>query len=154
MIVKTIYIAPGQTLFDIAVQEYSSVEGVFLVMLANSSVISSITDDLVPGQKLTIWPVKVIEEIVSQEESLASYMPVFQQWLAAMGGNYSQSTGGSGGSTFNDADYVHVRGDELIAGIKTVLQEMRVNKLEEAGIEGIDIEGFKFDDDILDLGTF
>mgnify|MGYP001228288781 CR=1 FL=1 len=152
MIVKTIYIAPGQTLFDIAVQEYGSVEGVFLVMLANTDKIQSITDDLVPGQSLTIWPLKIVQDVVAQEESLSSYLPVLMQWAAAIGSQAGSGTGS--GSNLNDADYVHVRGDEIIAGIKTYLQELKVSQLEEAGTEGIDIEGFKFDDDILDLGVF
>jgi len=152
MQVKNIHIAPGQNLFDIAIQEYGSVEAVFLVMLANTDKIQSITDDLVPGQSLTIWPIKIIQEIVAQEESLSSYLPILMQWAATIGSQAGTGTGS--GSNLNDADYVHVRGDEIIAGIKTYLQELKVNQLEEAGTEGIDIEGFNFDDKILDLGTF
>jgi len=151
MKVKSIIIQPGQNLFDVAVQEYSSVEGVFLVMLANTDKIKSITDDLVPGMSLTIWPIKVVQEIVAQEESLSSYLPVLMQWAAAIG---SQAGGGTNGGTINDADYVHTTGDEIIAGIKTYLQELKVNQIEEAGNEGIDIEGFNVDDGVIDLGTF
>jgi hypothetical protein len=150
MLVKNIKIEPGQNLFDIAVQEYGSVEGVFLVMLANTDKIGSITDDLIPGQSLTIWPLKIIQDVVAQEESLSSYLPILMQWAAAIG----SGSGSGGGGNLNDADYEHVRGDEIIDGIKTYLKTMKVNTLEEAGTEGINIEGFKFDDDSLDLGTF
>jgi len=152
MKVKSITIQAGQNLFDIAIQEYGSVEGVFLVMLANTDKIQSITDDLVPGQSLTIWPLKIIQDVVAQEESLSSYLPVLMQWAAAIGSQAGSGTGG--GSNLNDADYVHVRGDEIIAGIKTYLQELKVNQLEEAGTEGINIEGVNIDDGVIDLGTF
>jgi len=152
MQVKNIHITPGQNLFDIAIREYGSVEGVFLVMLANTDKIQSITDDLVPGQSLTIWPLKIVQDVVAQEESLSSYLPVLMQWAAAIGSQAGSGTGS--GSNLNDADYVHVRGDEIIAGIKTYLQELKVNQLEEAGTEGINIEGVNIDDGVIDLGTF
>jgi hypothetical protein len=56
-----------QTVFDIAIQEYGSAEGCFLLMADNPDKITHLTMDLVPGTIL-----KIISEPVNKP--VASYM--------------------------------------------------------------------------------
>jgi hypothetical protein len=146
---KLIQTQVNQSLFDIAIQEYGAAEGVFLVMMANRDVIESITDDIVPGTALKIWPVKVVRQLAEQTESLNAYLPVLMQWIALV-----SNGGSSGGGGLNDGDYVHIRGDEIVSGIKTFVNTIRTSEIEEITNEGVTVEGITFKDGVLDAGTF
>lgn len=149
--VKTITVKAVQSIFDIAIQEYDAAEGAFLVMMANADKLTSITQDLVPGDTLKIWPVKLIEDIVLNEESLTPYLPILMQWFILVGGG---SGGGTGGG-LNDGDYVHIRGNEVVDGIKSFLQPVKTNNIYGFGEEdGVNVEGIFINDGVMDLGTF
>lgn len=149
--VKLIYVQPGQSLIDLAIQEYKAVEGVFLLMLANQDVVDSITADFEPGTELKVWPVKVIKKLAEQNLNLKPYLSIIMQWIAAVG---SGGSGGSAGGGLNDADYVHIRGDEMVSGIKTFVNTIKTSKIEEIAGDGIDVEGIFIKDGVLDAGTF
>lgn len=151
MVAKLIYVQPGQSIVDIAIQEYKAVEGMFLLMLANRGVIASLTDDLKPGTALTVWPIKVVKQVAERNESLAPYLSFIMQWIAAVGSG-SGSGGGSGG--LNDADYVHIRGDEVVSGIKTFVNTIKTATIEEIADSGVTVEGILLKDGVLDSGTF
>lgn len=51
---KTIEVKAGQSLVDIAIQEYGNVEGVFKFLVHNKGVLSGITDELLAGDKLAV----------------------------------------------------------------------------------------------------
>lgn len=148
--VKTIVVQAFQSLFDIAIQEYGRAEEIFLVMMANADKISSITQDLVPGDMLKIWPAEMVEEVVRKEESLIPYVPVLMQWIMMIGG-----MGGGTGNNLNDGDYVHIRGNEVVDGIKSFLDTVKTNEIRGFGEEdGVDIEGIMINDGVIDLGGF
>lgn len=146
---KIINVQRGQSLVDLAIQEYKAVEGMFLLMLANQEVVTSLTIDLEPGTPLKVWPVKVVKEIAERTESLAPYLSVLMQWITALGGG----TGGTGGG-LNDGDYVHIRGDEVVSGIKTFVNTIKTSEIEEIADEGVSVEGIYIKDGVLDAGTF
>ncbi|MCK9452872.1 MAG: hypothetical protein M0Q90_14350 [Bacteroidales bacterium] len=150
MVSKRIITQPGQSLIDIAIQEYQATEGMFLLMLANQSVVSSLTTDLEPGTELQVWPVKVVKQVVERTESLAPYLGIIMQWIAAVGAG---SGGGTGGN-LNDGDYVHIRGDEVVSGIKTFVNTIQTLQIEEIADQGISVEGIYMKDGVLDAGTF
>lgn len=54
MIGHSTQVMRGQTIWDLAIQEYGSVEGVFLLIQDNADQLDSLDDDLVPGQVLRI----------------------------------------------------------------------------------------------------
>jgi len=144
---KLIYVQVNQSIWDIAIQEYGAAEGVFLVMLANKNTVESITDDLEPGTALKIWPINIIQQVAEQSESLNVYLPVLMQWIAML-------VGGGSGSGLNDADYVHIRGDEVISGVKKFVDKIQTKKIEEVDNQGVDVEGVVFKDGVLDAGYF
>jgi hypothetical protein len=152
MKVKITRVHAGQSLIDLAIQEYGSIEGMFLIMLANRDLILNLTDDIAPGAALKIWPLKVVKQIVTETESLTPFLPTILQWLAMTGGGGSGS--GSGTTGLNDSDYVHVRGDEVVRGIKTFIDAVKTNEIEEIGDGGVSVEGIYMKDGVLDLGTF
>ncbi|KAF0190439.1 MAG: hypothetical protein FD166_3804 [Bacteroidetes bacterium] len=41
----------------------------------------------------------------------------------------------------NDGDYVHIRGDEVVDGIKSFLQVVKANAIEEKDASGVNVEG-------------
>lgn len=147
-VAKVIYVEVGQSLIDLAIQEYKAVEGMFLLMLANQDIVTSLTVELAPGQALKVWPVKVVKEIAQRTESLTPYLSILMQWITAVGGG---STGGGG---LNDGDYVHIRGDEVVSGIKTFVNTIKTSEIEEIADEGISVEGIYMKDGVLDAGTF
>lgn len=147
---KIVIVQANESLIDIAIREYQSVEGAFLIMLTNSKVVQSITADLIPGTSLTIWPLKVVKEVAEKTESLTPYLPIIMQWIMSSGG----STGGGTGGGLNDGDYVHIRGDESVFGEKSFHDMVKTNVIEEIGNEGVQIEDFYMKDGVIDLGTF
>lgn len=150
MKVKTIFVKPFQSLIDIAIQEYQATEGMFLLMLANQGVVSSLTADLEPGTELHVWPVKIVQQVVERTESLAPYLSVIMQWIAAVGAGGGGGTGGG----LNDGDYVHIRGDEVVSGIKTFVNTIQTSQIEEIADQGVSVEGIYIKDGVLDAGTF
>lgn len=150
MVAKLIYVQPGQSLIDLAIQEYKAVEGMFLLMLANQEVVTSLTVDLEPGTVLKVWPVRVVKEMAERTESLTPYLSILMQWIAAVGGG----TGGGTGGGLNDADYVHIRGDEVVSGIKTFVNTIQTSQIEEIADSGVSVEGIYMKDGVLDAGTF
>lgn len=145
---KIIKVQRGQSLVDLAIQEYKAVEGMFLLMLANQELVTSLTVDLEPGTTLKVWPVKVIKEIAQRTESLTPYLSILMQWITAVG------AGSTGGGGLNDGDYVHIRGDEVVSGIKTFVNTIKTSEIEEIANEGISVEGIFMKDGVLDAGTF
>lgn len=150
MVAKIIYVQPGQSLIDIAIQVYKATEGMFLLMLANQEMVTSLTVDLEPGTALKVWPVKVVKEMAERTESLTPYLSILMQWIAAVGGG---SGGGTGGG-LNDSDYVHIRGDEVVSGIKTFVNTIQTSQIEEIADSGVSVEGIYMKDGVLDAGTF
>ncbi len=147
---KIIKVQRGQSLVDLAIQEYKAVEGMFLLMLANQDVVTSLTVDLEPGTSLKIWPVKVIQEMAERAESLKPYLSILMQWIAAVG----SGTGGGTGGGLNDGDYVHIRGDEIVSGIKTFVDKIQTAQIEDIANSGVDVDGVLMKDGVLDAGTF
>lgn len=148
--IKTIRVKAFQSMLDIAIQEYQAAEGVFLVMMANAEKLTSITQDLIAGDILNIWPVKLIEDIVINEESLTPYLPILMQWFILVGGGSGSGTGG-----LNDGDYVHIRGNEVVDGIKSFLKPVKTNEIYGFGeADGVNIEGIFINEGVMDLGTF
>lgn len=147
---KTVIVQAGQSLVDLAIQEYAAVEGIFLLMMANQDKVDRITQDLTPGESLVIWPVKMVEDLVALEEGLMPYLPILMQWIVMLGGG-----GGGTGTGLNDGDYVHIRGDEVVDGIKSFLKTVKTNEILGFGpSDGVNVEGFHFNDGVIDLGTF
>lgn len=144
---KIIRVQVNQSLFDIAIQEYGSAEGVFLIMLANRDVVPNITADIDPGTVLKVWPVKVVRQVVEQTESLAPFLPVIMQWLSMIG------SVGNGGA-LDPTDFVHIRGDEIISGIKSFTDQIRTNHINDLANEGIMIEGVRIYNGVIDEGTW
>lgn len=54
MLFKTIYVQAGQSLVDIAIQEYGNVEGIFKLLVHNKGLLSGITDELLAGDMLLV----------------------------------------------------------------------------------------------------
>lgn len=150
MVAKLIHVQPGQSLIDVAIQEYKATEGMFLLMLANQDVVTSLTVDLEPGTALKVWPVKVVKEMAERTESLTPYLSILMQWIVAVGGG----TGGGTGGGLNDGDYVHIRGDEVVSGIKTFVNTIKTSQIEEIADSGVSVEGIIIKDGVLDAGTF
>lgn len=150
MVAKLIHVQPGQSLIDLAIQEYKATEGMFLLMLANQDVVTSLTVDLEPGTALKVWPVKVVKEMAERTESLTPYLSILMQWIVAVGGG----TGGGTGGGLNDGDYVHIRGDEVVSGIKTFVNTIKTSQIEEIDDSGVSVEGIIIKDGVLDAGTF
>ncbi|GAB1403031.1 hypothetical protein MASR1M74_02090 [Lentimicrobium sp.] len=150
MVAKLIHVQPGQSLIDLAIQEYKATEGMFLLMLANQDVVTSLTVDLEPGTALKVWPVKVVKEMAERTESLTPYLSILMQWIVAVGGG----TGGGTGGGLNDGDYVHIRGDEVVSGIKTFVNTIKTSQIEEIADSGVSVEGIIIKDGVLDAGTF
>ncbi len=79
--IKTITVKGGQTVPDIAIQEYGNLEAVVLVLQANPGL--SITTDLTHGQELIIWTdvaVQVVTEILSTEPYASNLQQLLMQW--------------------------------------------------------------------------
>lgn len=151
MLAKIIYVKRGQSLTDIAIQEYKAVEGMFLVMLANQPTITGITMPLVPGTALKIWSIKLVEAVAAESESLVPFLPVLMTWITIINNN----TGGGGtGGGLNDGDYVHIVGDEVVDGIKSFLQVVKTNAIEEKDAAGVSVEGVIIKDGTLFGGSF
>ncbi len=151
--IPKIQVKAGQTLFDLAIQEYGTVEGMYLLLLANSNSIEGITADLDPGQELLVWPVHVLQEFIEREEAALAYAGLIMNWLVRIG--LSSTGSGSvngGGSEWNDSDYVHIRGDEVIAGIKRFLSPIKVDKILPGGKDGVDLNGLYIAEGIIDMG--
>ena len=51
---KTVLILDRQTIWDIAIQEYGSDEGIFQLMKDNPEKVPSLTTNLIPGDRLRI----------------------------------------------------------------------------------------------------
>ena len=64
--IKTITVKAGQTIADIAIQEYGTVEGMVLIVQANPGL--NITSALVAGSELVIFndvTVSLVKEVVN-----------------------------------------------------------------------------------------
>lgn len=78
---KTIIIQERQTIWDIALQEYGTAEGVILLLQANPGL--GITNDLIPGQELIIWTevsVSLVNEIIKTEPYASQLQSLLMQW--------------------------------------------------------------------------
>jgi hypothetical protein len=62
---KKITVQPNQSVYDIAIQEYGSVEGVFLLMQDNPLIITSLDVNLIMGTRLQILSLPLNKEIIS-----------------------------------------------------------------------------------------
>ncbi len=151
---KVIIVRDGQTLVDIAIQEYGVFEGIFLVAFANTSKINSITQDLIAGMQLVIWDAALAFEVISQKsDELEDYLSVLTTWMGGVVG--FGGSGGGGGSGLNDEDYVHIRGDEIVQGVKTFISGIETDNIEEAEEDsGVTVEGVMIKDGVLDAGNF
>lgn len=76
----------GQTLWDLAIQCYGSVEGVFLLIQDNADQLSSLDDDLVPGQVLRIISAPVDRDMATYYNN--DLHPASGE-LIALGGDFS-----------------------------------------------------------------
>ena len=56
MVAKLIYVQPGQSLIDLAIQEYKTVRGVYTLLAYNQEKLQSITQELEPGTQLEVRP--------------------------------------------------------------------------------------------------
>jgi hypothetical protein len=65
MSVRKVIVQDRQTVFDIAIQEYGSAEGCFLLMADNPDKVTHLTMDLVPGTKLKIISPPVNKPVAS-----------------------------------------------------------------------------------------
>lgn len=148
---KIIHVQAGQSLIDIALQEYGATEGIFLLMMANKGVITSVTMPLVPGTPLTVWSIKLVEAVAAESDSLVPFIPVLMTWITIINNN---SGGGGTGGGLNDGDYVHIRGDEVVDGIKSFLQVIKTNAIEEKDSSGVSIEGVTVKDNTLFGGSY
>lgn len=83
--VKIIHVIAGQTLWDIAVQEYKAAEAVFLVLMANRDVVGGITEELEPGMPLKIIPWDATGLSTSSTGSDAGYAASFMHWVSLAG---------------------------------------------------------------------
>lgn len=150
---KIIRVKRGQSLIDIALQEYVATEGIFLLMMANQGVITSVTMPLVPGTPLTVWSIKLVEAVAAESDSLVPFIPILMTWITIINNNTGGGGGGTGGG-LNDGDYVHIRGDEVIDGIKSFLQVVKMNAIEEKDASGVNVEGVVIKDGTLFGGSF
>jgi hypothetical protein len=62
---KRVIVLPGQNIFGIAIQEYGTVEAVFLLLEDNNYLTDGLNSILVPGQELLIKQAPVNAEIVN-----------------------------------------------------------------------------------------
>lgn len=60
---KRVIVQPNQTLFDVSLQEYGSIEGAVLLMEANN--LDGVTAELTDGQELIV-PDEVLNEQVKE----------------------------------------------------------------------------------------
>ncbi len=91
--IKTIKVQAGQTMLDIAVQEYGTVEGIILVMQANPGL--SVTSTLTPGQELIIWSnmtVDLVRETVKVEPYASQLQNLLMQWAQLINANGNNNT--------------------------------------------------------------
>lgn len=131
---------------DIAIQEYGSPTGVWLVLLMNQSVLNTITDEPDPGTELTILELEDLPGNTGQSSqgavplvipSSPVYIPV----------------GGGGGGT--PGEYVRLVGDDVIEGIKTFLTKIKVNQVQPVNEgQAININDVLIGDGEIDAGTF
>lgn len=79
--IKTINVELGQSIWDIAIQEYKTPEGVILIVQANPGL--NITDELAAGQELIIWTevsVSLVNEIIKTEPYASQLQSLLMQW--------------------------------------------------------------------------
>jgi hypothetical protein len=65
---KTIMISEGQNLFDLALQQYGSIEGIFWIIEDNITVVNSIDASLVAGMVLNIRDAVIDSEVINYYE--------------------------------------------------------------------------------------
>jgi hypothetical protein len=85
--IKTIVVQAGQSLADIALQEYGTYEGIILVVQANPGL--SVSSILVGGQELVIFTQKAIStvnEIVKSDPLGSQLRNVLMQWISLASG--------------------------------------------------------------------
>lgn len=78
----------GQTIWDIAIQKYGSVEAVFALIDDNADQLDSVNDDLVPGQSLRVVAPPVDRDMATYYEDNDLH-PVSGE-LVPLGGAFSQ----------------------------------------------------------------
>jgi hypothetical protein len=81
--IKTIIVQAGQSLADIALQEYGTYEGVILVIQANPGL--SVSDQLAGGQELNLftgYTVNLVKELVKVEPYASALQSLLAQWAA------------------------------------------------------------------------
>lgn len=91
--IKTIIVQAGQSLADIALQEYGTYEGVILVLQANPGL--SITGQLTGGQELIVFTnqaVNLVKELVKVEPYASQLQSIMTQWLTLAGTTGSRNT--------------------------------------------------------------
>lgn len=90
---KTISIKAGQSLFDIALQEYGNPEGVILLLQANPGL--SLADELQPNSQLIIWSqeaVSFITDVLKVEPYASNIQNLLIEWASLI--PHTSSTGG------------------------------------------------------------
>lgn len=140
---KKIITLNNQAVMDIAIQEYGSSEGVWLLLTLNEDKLDTVTDEPVPGTELDILE---LSDISTTAQSTVNLPTVTQQQQITIGG------GGGGGTS---GEYVRLVGDDIIEGIKTFLTKIRTNRIEPI-VEGqnININNVPIGDGVIDAGEF
>lgn len=85
--IKTITVKAGQTIADIAIQEYGTVEGMVLIVQANPGL--NITSALVAGSELVIFndvTVSLVKEVVKIEPYASQLQNLLMQWATLVPG--------------------------------------------------------------------
>lgn len=87
LVIKKVLVKAGQSVYDIAVQEYGTAEAFTLVLQANPGL--NATSELVHGQELIIWTDKAIEvftEFVNTPNFAQSALNLLMHWSGIAGG--------------------------------------------------------------------
>ena len=85
--VRQIVIQAGQSLVDIALQEYGTVEGIILLLTVNPGL--TVTGDLVPGSLLNIVDdsvKKMVANATAVEPYASQLQSVLMQWITLASG--------------------------------------------------------------------
>lgn len=80
--IKTIKVQAGQSVADIATQEYGTVEGMILILQANPGL--SVSSELTAGQELVIFTTKAInlvKELVKTEAFGSELQSMLMKWI-------------------------------------------------------------------------
>lgn len=111
--IKSVTVQAGQTIWDIAVQEYGTPEGSILLLQANPDI--SLATVLTPGSELVVWApeaVKALTEILKIDPYASSIQSMLIEWATLVARPV-----GEGGTTTELAAGFGVRINDFIASI-------------------------------------